>query len=58
MENENRLKILLHNAISLLADKTIGPDDSFDDWLEYLCVELGTSTAELSRFEINFNEML
>ena len=59
MENvENRLKILLHNAISLLADKTLGADDSPIDWIWELCDELGTTSTELEQFGINFDDML
>ena len=57
MENENRLKILLHNAISLLADKTIGPDDLFVDWMWELCEELGTTPEELKQFGVDFDDM-
>jgi hypothetical protein len=58
MENvENRLKILLHNAISLLADKTLGADDSPIDWIWELCDELGTTSTELEQFGIDFGDM-
>lgn len=51
---EERLKTLLYNAVSLLADKTIGDDDLFVDWLWEVCDELGTTPTELEQFGICF----
>lgn len=57
MNKEKRLEILLHNAISLLADKTIMEDDLFVDWVWDLCDKLGTTPTELKQFGIDFEQM-
>ena len=55
MDKINRLKILLGNVISLLADKTIG-DDSVADWMQQLCDDIGTTPSELKQFGVEFDE--
>ena len=57
VSNERRLKTLLYNAISLLADKTLGEDDLFVEWMLELCDELGTTPTELKEFGIDFDKM-
>lgn len=57
MKQENeRLKVLLYNAISLLADETYDGFDGKEEWLENLCVELGTNKNELKKFGVTFFE--
>lgn len=52
-----RAKVLLYNAISLLADKTLGDDELFVDWMWDVCNELGTTPTELEEYGVDFDEM-
>jgi hypothetical protein len=52
-----REKILLYNAISLLADRTLGDDELFVDWMWGVCEELGTTPTELKEYGVDFDEM-
>jgi hypothetical protein len=52
-----RLEMLLYNAITLLADRTIGEDDSFVEWMLELCDELGTTPTELKELGTDFDTM-
>ena len=54
---EERLKVLLYNAMVLLADKTIGEDDMFADWLWEICEAMGTTPTELKMLGVDFDEM-
>lgn len=54
---ENKLKVFLYNAISLLVDETIENFDNSEEWLEWICNELGCSTKELEEFGINIETL-
>ena len=54
---EERLKVLLYNAMVLLADRTIGEDDMFADWLWEICNAMGTTPTELKKFGVDFDNM-
>lgn len=54
---EERLKVLLYNAMVLLADRTIGEDDMFVEWLLIVCDEMGTTPTELKEFGVDFDNM-
>ena len=45
--------VLLFNAISLLVDETIEEFDNTEDWLEWICDELGCTEEDLKEFDID-----
>lgn len=47
---EERLKTLLYNAISLLLEKTCEEYDNIEEWLNMLTKELGCSLSELKEY--------
>lgn len=50
-ENENeRLKTLLYNAVSLLVDETYEQYDDVDEWKNMLYNELDTTEEELKKY--------
>lgn len=49
---EERLKVLLYNAITLLADETFERYDEADEWLFMICDELKTTKEELEEFGV------
>ena len=55
MKTENeRLKTLLYNAISLLTDETLEQYDDKEDWKEMIYNELVTTKEELLDFRVIF----
>ena len=55
MKTENeRLKTLLYNAISLLTDETLEQYDDKEDWKEMIYNELVTTKEELLDFGVIF----
>jgi hypothetical protein len=50
---EERLKVLLNNAITLLVDETYEQYDDVDEWKEMLENELGCTLEELRQYDIN-----
>lgn len=55
---EERLKTLLYNAISLLFEKTYEEYDNKEEWLNMLTKELGCSLSELKEYvELDYNEL-
>ena len=51
---EDRLKVLLWNAITLLIDETYEQYDDEKEWKEMLFNELGTTENELKQYGIDF----
>ena len=49
---EERLKVLLNNAISLLADETFEQYDDPNDWKNMIEVELGCTIEELEQYGV------
>lgn len=53
MENkENRLEVLLYNAISLLIDETFEQYDDSAEWFDMIQNELGCTAEELEQYGI------
>ena len=54
---ENRLKVMLYNAISLLVDETIDQFDSVGEWLDWICNEIDCSIEELEKCGISIRSL-
>jgi hypothetical protein len=50
---EDRLKVLLWNAITLLVDETFEQYDDVEEWKEMLFNELGTTEDELKHYGVD-----
>ena len=55
-KKEERISILLYNAISLLMDQ-FTDEDTFVDSMWEICDKLGTTPTELKELGIDFDEM-
>ena len=55
-KKEERISILLYNAISLLMDQ-LTDEDTFVDSMWEICDKLGTTPTELKEWGIDFDEM-
>lgn len=55
-KKEERISILLYNAVSLLMDK-LTDKDTFVDSMWEICDKLGTTPTELKKLGVDFDEM-
>ena len=55
-KKEERISILLYNAVSLLMDQ-LTDEDTFVDSMWEICDKLGTTPTELKELGIDFDEM-
>ena len=50
---KNKLEVILFNALSLIADETYDAFADANEWLDWLCKNLGCTEADLKEYGID-----
>lgn len=50
---KNKIEVILFNALSLLADETYEPFKSANEWMYWVCNNLGCTEADLKEYGID-----